>query len=123
MQGGTAKHDRKALLNPIIDWTDEDIWTYIRENKLPYCTLYDQGFKRIGCLFCPMSYWKRRLEEVKRYPKMAEAFRKSFNKLYELRKTQGKTSVDRWPNGDAMFYWWLTNDDDYTEEKLVSLWE
>lgn len=44
----------KRILNPIIDWSDAEVWEFIREYNVPYCELYDQGFKRIGCIGCPM---------------------------------------------------------------------
>ncbi|MCF8233973.1 MAG: phosphoadenylyl-sulfate reductase [Bacteroidales bacterium] len=39
-------------INPLIDWTEEDVWDYIRENNVPYNKLHDKGFKSIGCLPC-----------------------------------------------------------------------
>lgn len=39
-------------LNPLADWTDEQIWNHIRENKVPYNPLHDQGFPSIGCTHC-----------------------------------------------------------------------
>ena len=45
---------RKVLVNPIIDWTEEDVWEFIHAEKLPYCELCDCGYKRIGCIGCPM---------------------------------------------------------------------
>ncbi len=39
-------------VHPILDWTEEDVWTYIRENDLPYNPLYDQGYRSIGCAPC-----------------------------------------------------------------------
>ena len=97
----------KRYVHPIIDWSEEDVWRYIRAEGLPYCELYDQGWKRIGCLFCPMLYHKRRRHEVRIYPRYAAAFRKAFCALYERRKAAGAGSVDRWPDGNAMFDWWL----------------
>lgn len=38
--------------NPLIYWTTEDVMNYIRENKIPYNTLYDKGFVSIGCAPC-----------------------------------------------------------------------
>lgn len=38
----------KRLVNPIIDWSDEDVWEYIRSRNINYCSLYDQGYKRLG---------------------------------------------------------------------------
>ena len=40
-------------VNPILDWTMEDVWSYIYESSLPYNPLYDSGFDRIGCWPCP----------------------------------------------------------------------
>lgn len=43
----------EAILNPIIDWTDADVWQFIHENGVAYCSLYDEGFTRLGCIGCP----------------------------------------------------------------------
>lgn len=99
----------KRYVNPIIDWTNDDVWTFIDREHLPYCLLYDEGWKRIGCLFCPMTYKKQRLAEATRYPKYAAAFRKSFKRLFQYKKEQGH-AVDSWRNGDEMFEWWISGD-------------
>lgn len=39
--------------NPILEWTNDDIWEYIHSYDLPYHPLYDMGFDRIGCWCCP----------------------------------------------------------------------
>lgn len=82
----------KRYINPIIDWANDDVWTFIDREHLSYCLLYDEGWKRIGCLFCPMTYKKQRLAEVTRYPKYAAAFRKSFKRLFQYKKEQGHAS-------------------------------
>lgn len=47
---------QKMLLNPIVDWTDEDVWDFLDNIvNVPHCSLYDEGFKRIGCIGCPMA--------------------------------------------------------------------
>ncbi|MHA4870375.1 phosphoadenylyl-sulfate reductase [Duganella sp. PWIR1] len=38
--------------NPLADWSEEDVWNYIRENGVPYNALHDQGFPSIGCEPC-----------------------------------------------------------------------
>ncbi len=38
--------------NPLADWSEEDVWNYIRANKVPYNALHDQGFPSIGCAPC-----------------------------------------------------------------------
>ena len=39
-------------ISPILDWTHEDIWAYIRAKKLPYNPLHDKGYPSIGCAPC-----------------------------------------------------------------------
>jgi phosphoadenosine phosphosulfate reductase len=39
-------------LNPLIDWTEKQIWDYIKENGVPYNTLHDKGYPSIGCQPC-----------------------------------------------------------------------
>lgn len=110
------KDATKTYVNPIIDWSESEVWEFIKSYKIPYCELYDQGFNRIGCLFCPMSYYKRRLEECRRYPKFVKAFIKSFENLYQLRKKKGNASVSRWKNGEEMFWWWINSAPTKNEE-------
>lgn len=64
----------KHLL-PIMHWTDEDIWAYIRERGLPYMKYYDEPYclKRHGCVACPLAYYKQRVREYQLFPKWALA--------------------------------------------------
>lgn len=39
-------------VNPIADWSHEDVWDYIRKNKVPYNALHDKGYPSIGCAPC-----------------------------------------------------------------------
>ena len=98
----------KRYLNPIVEWSDTDVWQFIRENNIPYCGLYDEGFKRLGCLMCPMAGKMRKIE-AKRYPGFKRAFINAFQKMYDKKKAEGKTSVDRWKDGEDMFNWWIND--------------
>lgn len=42
-------------INPLIDWTESQIWDYIKLNKIPYSPLHDKGFPSIGCQPCTRS--------------------------------------------------------------------
>ena len=46
--------ERHGLLkiNPLIDWSEEQVWAYVREHRVPYNKLHDQGFPSIGCQPC-----------------------------------------------------------------------
>ena len=39
-------------LNPLINWSEDDVWNYIKANKVPYNKLHDNGFPSIGCEPC-----------------------------------------------------------------------
>jgi len=50
-----AEHDpvhRKWKFSPLADWTHEDVWSYLRENRVPYNSLHDRGYPSIGCEPC-----------------------------------------------------------------------
>lgn len=93
-------------INPILNWTESDIWEFIKKYNLKYCSLYNEGFKRTGCLFCPMAGNKNRLKEVNRYPQYKKLFIKYFQKLIEKRKLEDKP-LRKWETGKQFFEWWL----------------
>ncbi|MHB9133356.1 MAG: phosphoadenylyl-sulfate reductase [Armatimonadota bacterium] len=45
-------HARMLKFNPLADWSEEQVWTYISEHELPYNALHDRGFPSIGCAPC-----------------------------------------------------------------------
>ncbi|HXG53616.1 MAG TPA: phosphoadenylyl-sulfate reductase [candidate division Zixibacteria bacterium] len=45
-------HGGILKINPLVDWTTERVWRYIRENGVPYNRLYDRGYASIGCAPC-----------------------------------------------------------------------
>lgn len=97
-------------LNPIIDWTTEEVWEFIRAYDVPYCKLYDEGFKRLGCIGCPMA-GKGRIKEFERWPKFERAYRRAFDRMIEKRVKVGKTDVEgyeeAWRSGADAFNWWM----------------
>jgi len=45
-------HFKVQKCNPLLDWSEEEVWDYIKANEVPYNTLHDQGFPSIGCAPC-----------------------------------------------------------------------
>jgi phosphoadenosine phosphosulfate reductase len=39
-------------IQPLADWTEKDVWTYIMANDIPYNPLHDAGYRSIGCIPC-----------------------------------------------------------------------
>lgn len=93
----------KTVLNPIIDWDDEDVWEFIHEYNVPYCKLYDKGYKRLGCIGCPMSTNQAR--ELEAYPKYRQAYIRAFERMLLLRKEKGLET--QWRNGEEVINWWI----------------
>ena len=97
----------KRVINPIIDWEDNDVWEYINSRNLEYCSLYDEGYKRIGCIACPNS--SNRVKELERYPKFAENYKRAIGRFligYHQRcKEKGREP--QWQTADEAFNWWL----------------
>ena len=77
--------DHTTLINPIIDWTTAEVWEFIHEYNIPYCSLYDEGFKRLGCIGCPMGSKEQRLKEFERWPKYYRLYMIAFEKMIEHR--------------------------------------
>jgi len=50
--GCNAFESKRPISRPIGFWTDDDIWEYIKLYNLPYCNIYDKGYKNTGCVFC-----------------------------------------------------------------------
>ncbi len=99
----------KRVCNPIVNWTDDDIWDYIRSEKLPINPLYSCGFSRVGCIGCPMAGKKNRWEEFARYPKYQRSYIRAFNRMLEERKRRGKMQ-GTWNMGTTgidVFHWWM----------------
>ena len=97
----------KHVCNPIIDWSDQDVWEDIRSEKIPMNPLYDMGFYRVGCIGCAMA-GKQRYREFRIFPTYERAYRRAFAKMLELRKAAGRQCNSRlWSDVDAFFRWWM----------------
>ena len=96
----------KILLSPIIDWSTSDVWNFIRGHNLEYCELYDHGYSRIGCMFCPMASVKTKIKDRKRYPRVEKMIKKSIQELVEKNNYGSILNNDV----DEIFNWWVSND-------------
>lgn len=93
----------KVVINPIIDWLNEDVWEFIHEYQVPYCELYDKGYKRLGCIGCPIGDNKVELEK---YPKYKQAYIKAFDRMLKEGREAG-IDYDKWETGEDVYKWWV----------------
>lgn len=110
----------KYFLNPLIDWTEKDVWNFIHTENIPYCSLYDEmywnprkkktvrRFKRLGCVLCPMESAEQTQFELKRFPKFAGAWQRACYRYYEYKKLTKPEVVEQWNTKEDMWRWWLS---------------
>lgn len=98
----------ERVVNPIIDWQEQDVLDYCEAEKIPMNPLYACGWKRVGCIGCPMA-GKHRYAEFARYPKYQQAYIAAFERMLAERQRRGKTEGGmRWgKTGVDVFHWWM----------------
>ena len=93
----------KTLINPIINWTESEVWEFLNSHKIHHCCLYDEGYKRIGCIGCPMA--SNREKGFERWPKYKAMYLKAFDTM--LKKGKEKGIEYNWDTPDDAMKWWL----------------
>lgn len=96
---------QKYICNPIVDWSEETVWRFIRDQELPYCSLYNEGFHRLGCIGCPMASKKEKLRSFERWPKYRDQYIRTFDKMIVARKEAGLPT--EWKTGEEVMQWWI----------------
>lgn len=97
----------KLIINPIIDWTTQDVWDFLTASDLPSCELYERGYNRVGCLFCPMaSIYSLHMME-RDYPKYKAAFIRLIGRIRAKRLEEGGYDVYQTLTDEQVFDAWL----------------
>jgi len=91
---------RKTMVNPIVDWTDDDVWAFLNGLGVEHCSLYDEGFTRLGCIGCPLSGSKNMLRDFERWPKYKDNYIRAFQRMIDNHPRKIKI-LD--PNADTKF--------------------
>lgn len=91
-------------VNPIVDWKDEDVLDYCAEQKIAMNPLYACGWKRVGCIGCPMA-GKHRNTGFSRYPKIKAAYVRAFDRMLVERQKRGLPCD--WQTGEDVMHWWM----------------
>ena len=101
--------DGTVHVNAILNWSTADVWQFIHENNLPYCSLYDEGFPRVGCVLCPNQTKAQTQRDLKRFPSIVEYYRQACRKSFEANRDKftGQRKSANWTCGDDLFNWWV----------------
>jgi phosphoadenosine phosphosulfate reductase len=89
----------KNLLNPILDWTKQDVLQFLKERNIELCTLYEKQ-ERIGCVGCPMSP-KTIRRDFRNMPNFKKAY---INTVQKLMDEKGKYS--EFESAEDVVNWW-----------------
>lgn len=95
----------KRVCNPIIDWTDYEVWDFLTSEKISVNPLYGCGFSRVGCVGCPMAGTAGRQREFARYPQYKRMYIRAFEHMIEERHRRGL--LTDWVCGIDCFHWWM----------------
>jgi phosphoadenosine phosphosulfate reductase len=80
----------QTYLYPILKWTELDVWEYIEWRNLTYCSLYDEGFDRLGCVCCPFKSPHVHEISKKKWPGIYRAFENSVKKWFYKKQSEGR---------------------------------
>lgn len=111
----TCTIQRKRVCNPIVDWTDAEVWDYLTSEKIPVNPLYKCGFDRVGCIGCPLANTDIRQTEFMLYPQYKGLYISAFSRmLMERRRRRADGSLTT----ELLIY----DDPQITAEDVFHLW-
>lgn len=98
---------RKTMVNPIVDWTEDDVWSFLDALQVEHCKLYDEGCKRLGCIGCPLGRSKSMHKEFERWPKYKTNYIRAFDRMLTVNKAKGFEYKQNFKTGEDVMAWWL----------------
>ena len=104
----TCSRKNKRTINPIIDWTDEDVWSLLHDRHVQCNPLYCD-FGRVGCVGCPMAGKAGREREFLRWPRYKRLYLDAFDQMLRERAARGKKTYG-WQDTTDVYRWWMEYD-------------
>jgi phosphoadenosine phosphosulfate reductase len=107
-----SEYNGKPVVCPIVYWTDDQLWEFIRLYEVPYCSLYDEGWDRLGCVGCPLINKTKQDKEFARWPAFERNWKKAVIANWERykdlpRERDGKPRYQaKFNTGEEFWQWW-----------------
>lgn len=111
-----------VMVNPIVDWTDDDVWAFlhyygiksnplyeVEENGATYCP---KGCTRVGCIGCPMQGGAGMKAEFMKYPHYRDNYLRAFDRMLKARAEARLETTDKWRDARSVMMWWVGDDPD-----------
>ncbi len=102
-----CKKNKNSSVNPIYHFTEDDIWEYVKKYDLKMNPLYAKGYKRVGCVGCPLAGGKQQVKEFIDYPKYKENYIKAFDRMQKNNEKKGKENKYGMTSGEDWYRWWI----------------
>lgn len=101
----------EIIMNPIVDWTDDDVWEFHQSLSLDHSPWYDFGFTRVGCMHCPMGSKRIHEMELKLYPNLKVRWVKTIAHILgdgnmAMMRFKG---MDLTKNAELVYEYWLSH--------------
>lgn len=110
-------------VNPIAYWTDSDIWDYSKDVGLEQCSLYDEGFARLGCIGCPMARRVGREQEFNRWLKFRDQYIRTAQHIIDD-KPDNHYFKQKFRSGQEYFDWWMQDrTQEEADDNQMDMWE
>lgn len=95
----------QVLLKPIFHWPEWAVWEFIDHYQLPYPSLYDEGFHRIGCVVCPfiLRPGRTRQQSMERWPGIWKAFEHAVKRWFNAKMADGLRMGQRFATADEFW--------------------
>lgn len=90
-----------TMVNPILDWSENEVWEFLRYYNCDSNPLYQCGKSRIGCIGCPMQGGKGMLRDFEQYPQYKNAYLRAFGRMLAA----FDHSIFKTP--EEVFNWWV----------------
>ena len=102
-----------AIICPIAYWTERDVWEFHRLQTIPHCELYDEGFKRLGCVGCPLAGAITQRKTLARWPKYEQAWRRAtwrfWDRWHGVPKRNGEPRwFEDFGSAQGLWDWWIS---------------
>jgi phosphoadenosine phosphosulfate reductase len=113
----------KRIINPIVDWLEEDVWEYLNSRQIEHCKLYDEGFTRLGCIGCPLAGTENMLQEFERWPKYYDSYFRAVERFipHYLERCEKRGAKPFKKTAQEWMNWWINGPEtiiDYDESFL-----
>ena len=105
------RENKDTVVNPIYEWSDSDVWSYLKREGYRHNPMYDMGYHRVGCVGCPLATYRQKMREFNDFPTYKQQYIRAFDAMLERLREKGWSFDDSnrpaWTDGESVFNWWI----------------